>query len=94
SFIGKGVHFLYVNQAESAALVSDFLDKRNWPHHSVAMDIDSQVGTDYQVNSLPQTYVIGKDGKIFWAHSGYNNKFKQNLWTAIMQAQAVELEKE
>jgi len=84
SFQKKGnVAFCAINQAETPAIITEFLGKRKWQDLPVALDFDMAVGNKFQVKGIPHTVVIGKDGKIAWMHSGYTKNLKNELANAV-----------
>lgn len=74
----KGVVFYAVNQQEDAADVKKFLEteKLAFP---VAMDRESKVAQLYKVEGIPQTVIIGKDGKVVAVHVGFDPELKSVL---------------
>jgi len=74
----KGVVFYAVNQQEDDADVKKFLEteKLTFP---VAMDRESKVAALYKVEGIPQTVIIGKDGKIVSVHVGFDPELKAVL---------------
>ncbi len=72
-----------VNQAETPAIISAFLEKRRWESLPVALDFNMSVSNSYHVEGIPHTVVIGKNGKIAWMHSGYTKNLKNELAKAV-----------
>jgi thiol-disulfide isomerase/thioredoxin len=72
-----------VNQGETPPLINNFLEKRDWQNLPVALDFAMEVGKSYNVSGIPQTVVIGKDGKVAWVHTGHTDEFRQKLFEAI-----------
>ncbi|MFK7818349.1 MAG: TlpA family protein disulfide reductase [Planctomycetaceae bacterium] len=66
----KGVRFIAVNQEESKDRIKKFLESRELKM-TVGLDPNSKIGDLFNVESIPQTVVIGPDGKIEWLHVGY-----------------------
>ncbi|NLT69600.1 MAG: TlpA family protein disulfide reductase [Verrucomicrobiaceae bacterium] len=77
------VAFCAVNQAESAPIVSAFLEARKWDSEPVALDFNMKVSRAYQVEGIPHTVVIDPAGKIAWVHTGYSPDLKRELFEAI-----------
>lgn len=65
----KGVVFYAINQQEQADDVRRFLEKEKITC-AVALDADGKVGQAYQVQGIPQTVLIGKDGTVQAVHVG------------------------
>lgn len=65
----KGVVFYAINQQEQADDVRRFLEKEKIAC-AVAIDADGKVGQAYQVQGIPQTVLIGKDGTVQAVHVG------------------------
>jgi peroxiredoxin len=83
-FADKGVVFYTVNSGEDALTVREFLNaaKLDVP---VAMDVDNSVSTLYHVQFLPQTVLVGKDGKVHVVHEGFSDDLSKQL-TADIEA--------
>ena len=47
-----------------------FLNKEGNPYHFVGMDKDGDIAYKFGVLGLPETFLINKDGKIIYKHSG------------------------
>lgn len=83
AFPAGTVAFCAVNQAESAPIVSGFLDARKWASDAVFLDFNMKVSNAYEVEGIPHTVVIDPEGKIAWVHSGYTPELKRELFEAI-----------
>ena len=70
AFPADQVRFVGVNQAEPAAQVQRFLSTRGWKL-AVALDASQDVGSQFGAESIPQTVVIGPDGKVAKVWTGY-----------------------
>ncbi|HVT29982.1 MAG TPA: DUF2092 domain-containing protein [Lacipirellulaceae bacterium] len=68
---GRGLVFRAVNGGEDAATIKEFLKsaKLNPP---VVLDPDNEIAQAYAVEGIPQTVLIGKDGKVQVIHQGYS----------------------
>jgi len=75
--------FYAINQAESKQIVSDFLAQRGWPDTPVAFDFNGKVSSAYEVQGIPHTVVIDRDGNIAWIHSGFTEQMGDQLFNAI-----------
>ena len=62
--------FVGINQGESISDVSQFLEVHRWDFKT-AMDTDEKVATEFGVEGIPHTVIIGKDGKVAWTRTGY-----------------------
>ena len=80
------VTFATVNQAETTPIVTDFLEKREWENIPVALDFDMKTSNAFEVDSIPHTVVIDREGNISWIHIGYDESLKQSLFEAIRNA--------
>ncbi len=86
AFPDGAVVFRAVNQAETPAIISRFLENRNWEDTPVALDFDMKVSNAYGVEGIPHTVVIDQDGNVSWVHSGYSEELKESLFQAIAAA--------
>jgi len=77
-YASKGLVFYAVNAGEDVGAVKKFLQesKLNPP---VAMDEKKEIGPMYAVRGIPQTVLIGKDGKVQVVHVGYNSRLPKLL---------------
>ena len=66
---GKGVVFYAVNQQEQPDQIRKFMEKEGLSC-PVALDTDGKAGVTYQVQGIPQTVLIGKDGTVQAVHIG------------------------
>ncbi len=70
-FANKGFVFRAVNCGEDAATIKEFLES-NKLDSPVALDTKNEIAPLYKVEGIPQTVVIGKDGKVQVVHVGYS----------------------
>jgi thiol-disulfide isomerase/thioredoxin len=80
------VSFCTINQAETLPIIRGFLEKRKWTDLPVALDFEMKTSRAYEVEGIPHTVVIGRDGKIAWTHSGFSSDLKEELFQAIVAA--------
>ncbi len=66
----KGLKVFAVNQEEDKDTVQGFLKSRNLTVPAL-LDKDGQVGQAYEANAIPQTVIVGKDGKVRKVFIGY-----------------------
>ena len=78
-FADKGVVMYAINVAESNDVAKKFLDDAQLQDIEVIMDRDGAVSTQFQVQSLPQTVIIGKDGVVHKVHIGFHPSIAQTL---------------
>jgi len=65
----RGVRFFAVDQGEDADTIRSFLEERKLDV-TVALDSDGEIGNRYKVQGIPQTVIIGRDGKVKSVHIG------------------------
>ncbi|RFU67799.1 thiol-disulfide oxidoreductase ResA [Peribacillus saganii] len=65
----QGVQILAVNVGESEFAVQSFIDKHNL-NFPVLIDAKDEVQSAYQVNPLPVTFLIDKEGKVVESITG------------------------
>jgi peroxiredoxin len=71
-FADKGLVFYGVNEGEDAETIKEFL-KSSELEVPVALDQDQKIGEMYHVSGIPQTVLIGKDGKVQVVHIGFSD---------------------
>ncbi len=74
----KGVIFYAVNLRERPRGVERFLQRQKL-NLTVALDLEGRVGYLYQVTSIPQTVIIGKNGKVEALHIGFGEDSERKL---------------
>ena len=93
-FEDKDVVLYAVNQGESKAIIKRFLDKEKLKV-TVALDPDHKTGNSYNVEGIPSTIVIAKDGTIQAIHSGFSDDLGSTLesqLTAIIAGKNIAVE--
>lgn len=70
NYANEGVEFCAVNVSESADVVAEYLSAQGLAC-PVALDLDGNVAEAYELDSLPQTVVIGTDRNVQAVHVGY-----------------------
>jgi thiol-disulfide isomerase/thioredoxin len=77
-FAERGLVFYAVNVAEDAETIKEFL-KTSKLEVPVAMDADGKITESYGVEGIPQTVLIGKDGKVQVVHVGFSDNLADEL---------------
>lgn len=67
-----------LNLKEPKPKIEDFLKKLNLDL-DVVMDLKGTVGSAYSANSIPQTVIIGRDGRVKAIHIGFDPNLKAKL---------------
>jgi peroxiredoxin len=84
----RGLKVLAVNSREPVATVRSFLDQNHYTL-AVALDSDGSAEQAYQIDGLPTTVIIGRDGKIKKMFVGFDpDKGEAELLASIHQALA------
>jgi peroxiredoxin/outer membrane protein assembly factor BamB len=78
SFADRGVVFYAVNVGEDRTTISDFL-KAQQLDVPVLLDEQSEVAQAYKASGIPQTVIIGKDGRVQVVHVGFGGGMDQQL---------------
>ncbi len=74
----KNVHVYALNLRENKAKVESFL-KQKGLDLNVILDETGSVGKDYVADAIPQTVVIGQDGRVQSVHIGVDPNLKAKL---------------
>ncbi len=75
-YAAKGVVVLAVDIESDSAAVKSFIDEKKLSSLHVLMD-DQNVADQFGVSGIPQSFVIGRDGKVLAAHTGYSSDLKE-----------------
>lgn len=81
-FADKGLVFYAVNAGEEAAAIKEFLASAKL-EVPVVLDAKNEIGQAYKVEGIPQTLLIGKDGKVQVVHVGFNGQLGKMLTKEI-----------
>ncbi len=68
-FASEGVHLYGVNLEEDPERIRRYLEGQGLDV-TVALDKDGSIGEMYQASAIPQTVIIGRDGKVAIVHVG------------------------
>jgi thiol-disulfide isomerase/thioredoxin len=77
-YADRGLVFYAVNAGEDPATVKEFLAE-NQLDVPVAMDPDGTVSGLYHVEGIPQTVLVGKDGRVQVVHIGFSGALGKEL---------------
>jgi tetratricopeptide (TPR) repeat protein len=77
-FADQGLLFYAVNSGEDAGTIKEFLKTQQFDL-SVVMDADRSINELYGVTGIPQTVLIGKDGKVQIVHVGFSDTLDEEL---------------
>jgi peroxiredoxin len=71
-YADRGLVYRAVNGGEDAAMIKEFLaaTKIKAP---IVLDPDGETSRSYLVEGIPQTVLIGKDGKVHVVHAGFSD---------------------
>jgi thiol-disulfide isomerase/thioredoxin len=70
SFGGKGLVVIAVNVDHKRDLATDFL-RQNTADFKIVYDPDGDLAEKYNVQAMPTSILIGRDGRIRYVHSGF-----------------------
>jgi thiol-disulfide isomerase/thioredoxin len=79
SFPKNKVVFVAVNQREKAKQIKKFLKQKKWESLTVALDPQAAAGKSFNVEGIPQTVIIDKQGKIRHVHVGFSPNIGSRL---------------
>lgn len=66
----KNVTIIGIAYKDKAADTRDFIAQYGNPFDAIAMDFDGQAGLQWGVYGVPETYLLGPDGRIIYRHAG------------------------
>ncbi len=78
-FADKGVRLFAVNLRETPEEIKGFLKEAGLEGIEVALDTEGAAGDLYHADSIPQTVIIGKDGKVAKVHVGVGPELESEL---------------
>jgi thiol-disulfide isomerase/thioredoxin len=80
----RGLEVVAVNLDRDRALADSFLKQMD-VNFVVAFDEAGKSATEYQLQGMPSSYLIGRDGKIYASHIGFREEDRGKLESAIQQ---------
>jgi peroxiredoxin len=81
-FVDKEFVFHAVNVQEDAATIKEFLESKKL-EVPVVLDASGEITQSYKADGIPQTVLIGKDGKVQVVHVGYSETLGDDLSNEI-----------
>lgn len=85
AFEEEDVIFLAVNQGESRKVISQFLKRKKLQELTVVMDRKQSIGRDYEVQGIPKTVIIDKEGIIRHVEVGFAQKTASRIKAEITE---------
>jgi peroxiredoxin len=73
-----------VDDSRSQHNVGPFVKGRGW-EYEVFIDVNSELKRALNVVNIPHTFLLDKDGKIVWQHSGYSTGDEDILFEKILE---------
>ena len=80
-----GLKIVAISLDTENKITAKFL-KKNPALFTVAYDPDGNVADSYNVQVMPTSYLIGRDGKLLMTHKGFRSKQKDALEAEIKKA--------
>lgn len=77
-FADRGVIFYAVNVREEVEEIQEFLDSIDY-ELPVVLDREGEISELYHANAIPQTVLIGKDGRVQVVHVGFGPRMENTL---------------
>jgi peroxiredoxin len=78
-YADQGVALYAVNLREEADDIKAFIEENKLPEVKVALDKDGKVGNAYLATAIPQTVIVGKDGKVQVVKVGLSANLEESL---------------
>jgi len=83
----QGLPVFGLNYKDETADARRFLERLGNPYRRIGVDASGRIGIDFGVAGVPETFVIGPDGRIAYKHTGPILPQKRDgLMAAIEQA--------
>lgn len=82
SYADQGFEIVAVNLDKDRKLADVFLQEMD-VNFIVAFDEDGESASRYNIKGMPSSYLIGRDGQVYASHTGFHDKDKEPLESAI-----------
>jgi len=80
----QGLEVVAVNLDKDKKLADAFLQDVR-ANFTIAFDAAGKSASQYRLEGMPNSYLIGRDGKIYMSHVGFREKDKGKMETAIQR---------
>ncbi|MEL7148475.1 MAG: TlpA disulfide reductase family protein [Bacteroidota bacterium] len=80
-----------IDDARSSSKVGVFVNSKNWPF-DVYLDVNSDLKRALNINNIPHSIVVDKNGKIVREHSGYLPGDEYELYDELVELQEKQAE--
>jgi len=77
-YADRGVAVLLINEGEPADVVRAWSGKR-FPTCAILLDASQAIGTLYDVQGIPQLFVVDPEGRLIYTHDGYGGGLERTL---------------
>lgn len=84
---GVKIIAISIDDARNAAKVAPFINGKRW-EFEVYLDENGEFKRAMNVNAVPHSFLIDKDGKIVWMHNSYAPGDEDKLFEVIKQVAA------
>jgi peroxiredoxin len=81
----RGLVVLAVNEQESSSTIRAFMSEKHFTF-TVARDTDGSTARDYSVETMPERVIIGRDGRVQAAFSGWTPDTAHQIDEAVNTA--------
>lgn len=75
---GVKVVAISIDDSRSQARVRPMVNSRGWPY-TILMDPNADLKRAFNVNNIPHTFLVDKEGRIQWQHASYNPGDEEEL---------------
>ena len=73
----RGVTVLLINEGETAEVVRRWAERRF--EAPILLDQQQEVGVRYGLSGIPHLFIIDREGRMIYTHSGYGGGLEQDL---------------
>ncbi len=84
---GVKIIAISIDDARNASKVAPFVNGKRW-EFDIYLDENAEFKRAMNVNSVPHSFLIDKDGKIVWMHNSYAPGDEDKLFDVIKQVAA------
>ncbi len=72
-----------IDDTRNSGKVRPFIISQGWRDYEVYLDENSELRRALNVNNIPHTFLLDKDGKIVWQHNGYKPGDEDHLYELV-----------
>ncbi len=81
---GVKVYAVSIDDSKSKSRVAPFINGRGW-EYEVLLDSNSDFKRAMNVNNVPHSFILDKNGKVVWQHTSYSPGDEEEMYEVLLE---------